>query len=108
MDYVAAPLPSGRGFAVCFSGAVALDNVFFDVGAGRIARLVDPNGLGEPPLVDNLSGFNHPSKEDILFKGASVLGDTAPSHSGLWYRAQVPERCVVRSADGQGNAMVDD
>jgi branched-chain amino acid transport system ATP-binding protein len=56
-----------------FGGVVALDDVSFDVGAGRICGLIGPNGAGKTTLFNCLSRLYAPERGSILFAGESLL-----------------------------------
>ena len=67
-----------QNVGVHFGGIVALDNVSFDVEAGRIVGLIGPNGAGKTTLFNCLSRLYDCDSGDILFDGQSLLG--VPRH----------------------------
>ena len=67
-----------QSVGVHFGGIVALDNVSFDVEAGRIVGLIGPNGAGKTTLFNCLSRLYTCDTGDILFDGHSLL--SVPRH----------------------------
>jgi branched-chain amino acid transport system ATP-binding protein len=67
-----------QNVGVHFGGIVALDNVSFDVEAGRIVGLIGPNGAGKTTLFNCLSRLYNCDSGDILFDGQSLL--SVPRH----------------------------
>ena len=67
-----------QNVGVRFGGIVALDNVTFDVAAGRIVGLIGPNGAGKTTLFNCLSRLYTCDTGDILFDGHSLL--SVPRH----------------------------
>jgi branched-chain amino acid transport system ATP-binding protein len=67
-----------QNVGVHFGGIVALDNVSFDVEAGRIVGLIGPNGAGKTTLFNCLSRLYTCDTGDILFDGHSLL--SVPRH----------------------------
>ncbi len=67
-----------QNVGVRFGGIVALDNVTFDVAAGRIVGLIGPNGAGKTTLFNCLSRLYACDTGDILFDGHSLL--SVPRH----------------------------
>jgi branched-chain amino acid transport system ATP-binding protein len=67
-----------QNVGVHFGGIVALDNVSFDVQAGRIVGLIGPNGAGKTTLFNCLSRLYACDSGDILFDGQSLLA--VPRH----------------------------
>jgi branched-chain amino acid transport system ATP-binding protein len=61
-----------------FGGIVALDEVTFAVGKGRIVGLIGPNGAGKTTLFNCLSRLYRPMRGDIRLNGRS-LSRCAPS-----------------------------
>jgi branched-chain amino acid transport system ATP-binding protein len=59
---------------VHFGGIVALEDVSFEVEAGRIVGLIGPNGAGKTTLFNCLSRLYECDGGDIVFDGASLLG----------------------------------
>ena len=62
-----------QNVGVRFGGIVALDDVTFDVPAGRIVGLIGPNGAGKTTLFNCLSRLYECGSGDILFDGSSLL-----------------------------------
>jgi branched-chain amino acid transport system ATP-binding protein len=62
-----------QNVGVRFGGIVALDDVSFDVPAGRIVGLIGPNGAGKTTLFNCLSRLYQCGSGDILFDGTSLL-----------------------------------
>ena len=63
-----------RNVGVRFGGIVALDDVSFDVAAGRIVGLIGPNGAGKTTLFNCLSRLYECGSGDIEFDGRSLRG----------------------------------
>lgn len=61
-----------QNVGVRFGGIVALDDVSFDVSAGRIVGLIGPNGAGKTTLFNCLSRLYQCDSGDILFDGRSL------------------------------------
>jgi branched-chain amino acid transport system ATP-binding protein len=74
----AAALLEVSGISVRFGGILALDQVSFTVGEGRIVGLIGPNGAGKTTLFNVLSRLYHPAQGDIRFGGQSLL--SLPPH----------------------------
>jgi len=52
----------------------ALDDVSIEVNENELVSVVGPNGAGKTTLVNLLTGLTKPTKGDVRFKGASVVG----------------------------------
>jgi branched-chain amino acid transport system ATP-binding protein len=68
----AAPLLEIAGVTLRFGGIVALSDVSFTVGEGRIVGLIGPNGAGKTTLFNCLSRLYRPERGDIRFNGKSL------------------------------------
>src|SRR3972149_2421352 len=70
---VAAPL---RVTAVskAFGGVLAVDQVSFDLEAGKVNSIIGPNGAGKTTLLNLLTGVYAPSAGNVVFDGADVTG----------------------------------
>ncbi len=66
------PVISIRNISKRFPGAVALDNVNFDVLEGEVHALLGENGAGKSTLVKILYGIYSPDKGEIYVRGRKV------------------------------------
>jgi branched-chain amino acid transport system ATP-binding protein len=71
-----APLLDVREITMRFGGIVALDAVSFGMAEGQIVGLIGPNGAGKTTLFNCVSRLYTPNRGDVLFQGASIVGDT--------------------------------
>jgi branched-chain amino acid transport system ATP-binding protein len=68
------PMLSVSGVGKRFGGLVALQDVSFDVDAGRIVGLMGANGAGKTTLFSLIAGNARPSSGDIRYDGRSIVG----------------------------------
>jgi branched-chain amino acid transport system ATP-binding protein len=61
-----------------FGGIVALDDVSFDVDAGRIVGLIGPNGAGKTTAFNVITRLYRPDRGVLTFAGESLL--STPPH----------------------------
>ena len=59
---------------VRFEGLTAIANVSLTLGRHEILGLIGPNGAGKTTLVNVLSGFQAPTKGQVLLDGVSAAG----------------------------------
>jgi branched-chain amino acid transport system ATP-binding protein len=57
-----------------FGGLVALNAISFSVEKGEIVGIIGPNGAGKTTLFGVISGFVAPSKGNVSYDGASIIG----------------------------------
>jgi branched-chain amino acid transport system ATP-binding protein len=55
-----------------FGGLIALRDVSFEVRKSEICGLIGPNGAGKSTLFNVVSGFYHPDKGKIVYKGSDI------------------------------------
>ncbi len=57
-----------------FGGVLAVDQVSFDLEAGKVNSIIGPNGAGKTTLLNLLTGIYAPSAGRVDFEGAEVTG----------------------------------
>src|ERR1700761_1851365 len=67
------PLLAVRGLTIRFGGITALNDVSFDVDAGRITGLIGPNGAGKTTCFNCITRLYQPTSGTISFKGEDLL-----------------------------------
>jgi len=68
------PLLQVKGLVKRFGGLTAVDQVSFEVPAGRILGVIGPNGSGKTTLFANVSGFLTPNEGQVIFDGHDITG----------------------------------
>jgi branched-chain amino acid transport system ATP-binding protein len=68
----ASPILEVVGISKRFGGVVAVDEVSFNVAAGRAVGLIGPNGAGKTTLFNLLSGFEISDSGTIRFAGHAI------------------------------------
>jgi len=68
------PLLQVKGLVKRFGGLTAVDQVSFEVPAGRILGVIWPNGSGKTTLFANVSGFLTPNEGQVIFDGHDITG----------------------------------
>ncbi len=71
------PILSVRSITLRFGGLVALDDVSFDVPAGRIVGLIGPNGAGKTTMFNAITRLYHPQAGEIWYNGSKNLIELA-------------------------------
>jgi len=61
-----------RDVAVRFEGLTAIDGVSFSLSRGDIFGLIGPNGAGKTTLVNVVSGFQTPTRGQVLLDGRDI------------------------------------
>jgi branched-chain amino acid transport system ATP-binding protein len=59
-----------------FGGLAANSDVTFSIEEGTITGLIGPNGAGKTTLFNCITGFQRPSRGEVLFRGVRVDGLT--------------------------------
>ena len=57
-----------------FGGVLAVDQVSFDLEAGKVNSIIGPNGAGKTTLLNMLTGVYAPSAGKVALEGADVTG----------------------------------
>ena len=68
------PLLQVKGLVKRFGGLTAVDQVSFEVPAGKILGVIGPNGSGKTTLFANVSGFLTPNEGQVIFDGHDITG----------------------------------
>ncbi len=55
-----------------FGGLKALSRVNMEIEPGLITSIIGPNGAGKTSMLNCISGFYHPTKGEILYKGKKL------------------------------------
>jgi branched-chain amino acid transport system ATP-binding protein len=66
------PLLTVSSISIGFGGLLALDEVSMSVAEGEVVGVIGPNGAGKTTLFNVISGFVHPQRGTIAYRG-SVL-----------------------------------
>jgi branched-chain amino acid transport system ATP-binding protein len=84
-----------------FGGIHAVENVSFEIAAGRITGLIGPNGAGKSTLFNIIAGLIRPDRGRITLQGEDITGRRPHElfHRGLVRTFQIPHefsRMTVR------------
>ncbi|MCP4021685.1 MAG: ABC transporter ATP-binding protein [Desulfobacteraceae bacterium] len=63
-----------KNVSVRFGGLLALSDLSFTIGDGRVVGLIGPNGAGKTTVFNVLTGVYKASEGDVIFDGESILG----------------------------------
>ena len=91
-----------KNVSVHFSGLKALDDVSFDLPAGKAVGLIGPNGAGKTTLLNVLSGFYVPTKDtsvrlgDVDVLAASPSGRAALGIGRTFQHAELFPELTIR------------
>jgi branched-chain amino acid transport system ATP-binding protein len=68
------PVLEARGLAKAFGGVKAVDDVSFEVEAGRLLALIGPNGAGKTTCFNLLNGQLRPDAGRVVLSGRDITG----------------------------------
>jgi branched-chain amino acid transport system ATP-binding protein len=71
---MSAPQLSVTALSRSFGGVMAVDQVSFDLVAGKVNSIIGPNGAGKTTLLNLLTGVYAPTGGTVEFEGADVTG----------------------------------
>lgn len=57
-----------------FGGLVAVDSLSFNVEDGETVSIIGPNGAGKTTVFNLITGFQRPTRGEILFRGEGLVG----------------------------------
>lgn len=57
-----------------FGGLVAVDSLSFKIEPGQTVSIIGPNGAGKTTVFNLITGFERPTRGEIIFGGASIVG----------------------------------
>ena len=61
-----------RGLTKRYGGLAAIDDVSFDLAAGRITAIIGPNGAGKSTCFNVISGHTPPTSGTLTFAGSDI------------------------------------
>ena len=67
-------LLEANGLTKYFGGLAALEDVDIHTDAGEIVALIGPNGAGKTTTFNLLTGFDRPTRGEVIFKNHDVTG----------------------------------
>ncbi len=81
-----------RGVTVSFDGFLALNDLNLQLAPGELRAVIGPNGAGKTTFLDVITGKVRPTKGDVLFRGASLVGQSEHriSRLGIGRKFQTP------------------
>ena len=83
MDFGAAMPIEATNVRVVFDGLVAVDDASLTVGPGEIVGLIGPNGAGQTPLFNAISGLVVPTTGRVNILGRDVTNDSVHQRAQL-------------------------
>ena len=63
-----------KGLTKYFGGLAAVVDVDIHLDAGEIVALIGPNGAGKTTMFNLLTGFERPTRGEVIFKGRDITG----------------------------------
>jgi len=63
-----------KQLSLSFGGLTALNDVNLEIGEHEILAIIGPNGAGKTSLFNSITGFYHPQKGSICFRGTDISG----------------------------------
>jgi ABC-2 type transport system ATP-binding protein len=110
VDWISFNLPyiSGKAIKVSnismkFGDFVAVDNVSFEIEAGKIFGLLGPNGAGKTTLIKMMCGLHNPTMGNARVAGFDIRKDAARVRSRIGYMSQLfslyPDLTVEQNLD---------
>ena len=73
------PIIELRGVAKYYGATAALHNINLEIANGEFLTLLGPSGCGKTTILRLISGFEHPSKGELLLQGRDITA-TAPEN----------------------------
>lgn len=80
---MSAPLLRGESLSLHFGGVKAVNDVSFELPAGRILTLIGPNGAGKTTLFNLISRIYSPTQGRLYFEGRDITGIAPHAVAGL-------------------------
>jgi ABC-type branched-subunit amino acid transport system ATPase component len=68
------PLLEVKDLTKRFGGLVAVDSLGFSVEEGETVSIIGPNGAGKTTVFNLITGFQRPTRGEIIFRGESIVG----------------------------------
>ena len=106
-----------RSLSKKYGGKLAVDNVSFEVPAGRVTGFLGPNGAGKSTTMRMIVGLDHPSSGDALIDGQQYarlrlplrqVGALLDAKSAHRSRTAVDHLRAVAATHGIGRSRIDE
>lgn len=106
-----------RSLSKKYGGKLAVDNVSFEVPAGRVTGFLGPNGAGKSTTMRMIVGLDHPSSGDAMIDGQQYarlrlplrqVGALLDAKSAHRSRTAVDHLRAVAATHGIGRSRIDE
>ena len=79
-----------RNLTKRYGNHIAVDDLNFSIGKGRIYGFLGPNGAGKSTTMNIMTGYLAPSEGDVLIDGVSIIDMPEKAKAHIGYLPEVP------------------